>query len=428
MGSSVIVIGAGAAGLGAAHRLAGAGVSVTVLEARERIGGRVHTDYGFAPAPVELGAELIHGEGAVTNALARAAGLATAAVDRYGGLRWAGGAGPALPLDQLPAAQRDTILALRAAYAGLARAELAPDRSLADELRARGFGPAALAVADVLLAQTCCAPVDGLSAADLARELRVDRAGLQEFRLVGGYAPLLAWMARGARVVLGVPAARVRHGAGGVTVTGAAGQSFAADACIVTIPVSLLAAGAIGFDPPLGAEKREAAAAFRTEPATKLFFRFDAMLWDADLAYMCHEGLFSRWWTPAHHVPGAAVLCCYVTAERARAVDALDDAELRRRALDELAGLLGEPAVRDRCVAALRSAWGPDPLARGGYAHIPPGAAAARPALAAPEGEVLYFAGEATAHDTNPQTVHGAIESGYRAADELLGRLGLAAA
>lgn len=416
----VIVVGAGAAGLGAALRLRRAGARVTVLEARGRIGGRVHTDYSFAAAPIELGAELIHGEGAVTNELAREAGLPTAAADRYGGLRWSSG-GPALPLAALPAGLRDTIAALRAAYAALPAADLAADRSLGDELRRRGFGPAALAVADVLLAQTCCAPIDGLSAADLARELRVDRAGPQEFRLPGGYAPLLEWMAAGAEVVLGAPVAAVGHGGAGVTATTAAGDVYAADACIVAVPVSLLAAGTIVFDPPLRAQKRDAAAAFRTEAATKLFFRFDARLWDRELAYMCHEGLFSRWWTPALHAPDVPVLCCYVTAEGARAVDALGDDELRRRALDELAGLLGEPAVRERCEAVRRSAWAPDPLARGGYAHVPPGAAGARLALAAPEGERLFFAGEATAHDTNPQTVHGAIESGYRAAEEALG-------
>jgi monoamine oxidase len=420
--ASAIIIGAGAAGLGAALRLALGGVETTLVEARERIGGRVHTHHGFGPAPIELGAELIHGEGAVTHELARAAGVAVTPVDRYGGLRWSAG-GPALPLAELPAATRELIAALRAAYARLPAADLDPDRSLAAVLGGQGFGPEAIATADVLLAQTCCASVETLSAADLARELRVDRAGPLEFRPVGGYGPLLDWMAGGLRIVLGAPAEQVRHGPAGVRVV-AGGRTYAADTCIVTVPAPLLAAGAIRFDPPLSPAKREAAAAFRTEPATKIFFRFRRQLWDPGLAFMAHTGLFSRWWTPAFHVPGAPLLCCYVTAERARAADGLGDAELRRAALDELAGLLGEPAVRAECEAVLRSAWAADPLARGGYAHLPPGAADARPALAAPEGERLFFAGEATAHDTNPQTVHGAIESGYRAADELLAAQG----
>jgi monoamine oxidase len=418
MGASAIVIGAGAAGLAAARRLHDAGVAVTVLEARPRIGGRVHSLPGFAPVPIELGAELIHGEGAVTHDLARAAGLVAAQVDRYGGLRW-GDHGPARHVAALPPPLRNLIRDLFAAHHGLAEHDFAQDRSLGDELRLRGLGPDGLAVADVLLAQTCCASIDTLSCADLARELRADHAGLQEFRPVGGYAPLLEWLARDLPLVLDAAVSAVRHGAGGVIVE-AAGRRYHADRCVVTVPASVLATGAVAFEPPLSAAKRDAIHAFRTEPATKLFFRFDRVRWDADLAFMAHDGLFARWWTPAHHAPGVPLLCCYVTAGRAAAVDALSDEEVQRAALAELAMLLGQADVGAGFQGLRRKAWASDPLALGGYAHVPPGAAAARPALAAPEGERLFFAGEATAHDTNPQTVHGAIESGWRAADEVL--------
>lgn len=415
---SAVVVGAGAAGLGAARSLTRAGLRVTLVDARGRIGGRVHTDYSFAPAPVELGAELIHGEQTVTVALAREAGQAITPVDRYNGLRWAS-AGAALPLHELPPALAATIRALRAAYAALPAAALDADRSLADELRARGFDAAALAIADVLLAQTCCASIESLSAADLARELRLDRAGPREFRPLAGYAPLLRWMAGATPLLLSASVSQIRREQGGVTVV-AGRRPLHADACVVAVPVSVLAAGDIVFDPPLGAARRDAIAAFRTEAATKLFFRFDRPRWDRELVYMAHAGLFSRWWTPAHHAPELPLLCCYVTAERAHAVDALDERALRQAALSELATLLGAPGIDAGCEALLRASWASDPLARGGYAHLPPGAADARLALAAPEGDTLFFAGEATAHDSNPQTVHGAIESGMRAAAELL--------
>lgn len=416
MDAEVIVIGAGAAGLAAAMALREAGRDALVLEARGRLGGRIWTDHSFGPGPIELGAELIHGEGAATHGLARAAGVAVTQVDRYGGLRWSDG-GPARPVDALEPGLRATIRGLQAAYRGLAEAEPAPDRSLADELRARGFGPRAVAVADVLLAQTCCASAETLSCADLARELRADRAGPLEYRPVGGYGPLVAWMARGLRVVTGAPVSAVTRRGRGVAVT-AGGRTYEGARCIVTAPPGLL--GAIRFDPAPGAAKAEAAAAFRAEPATKLFFRFDRPYWDEGLAYAAHTGLFSRWWTPLLHMPGAPVICCYVTAGRARAVDAMGDRELLRRALGELAAITGSPGARDGCLGLRRSAWAADPLARGGYAHLPPGAADARPALAAPEGEALFFAGEATAYDSNPQTVHGAIDSGRRAAAECL--------
>ena len=161
--------------------------------------------------------------------------------------------------------------------------------------------------------------------------------------------------------------------------------------------------------------------AFRTAAATKLFYRFREPLWDESLAYMMHTGLAARWWTSGYGRPGAAVLCCFVTADRATQLDAMSAAEALQVGLDELAGLLGRSDLLEQCLAAKRIAWAHDPYARGGYAHLPPGAAAARPILAQPEKDRLFFAGEATAYDSNPQTVHGAIESGWRAAAEILG-------
>ncbi|MCA9905800.1 MAG: FAD-dependent oxidoreductase, partial [Anaerolineae bacterium] len=95
----VIVVGAGAAGLAAARLLQDAGLEVCVLEARDRIGGRIWTANDFADFPVELGAEFIHGERTVTNALISEAGLQTIEVDRKGGLFWSDG-GKAVPCRQ----------------------------------------------------------------------------------------------------------------------------------------------------------------------------------------------------------------------------------------------------------------------------------------------------------------------------------------
>lgn len=415
----VIVLGAGAAGLAAARRLHDAGVTVQALEARHRIGGRIWTDETFAPFPVEYGAEFIHGEHAVTHALAVAAGIETIPVNRYGRLRWSDG-GQARALDALPADRRDLISVLFRAFDRLRAMPLdAPDRSLADYLRESGFDDEALRVADVVLAQTCCASVATLSCADLSRELRVDHAGKREYRLRSGYAPLLAWYASGLDIRFGAAARVVRHTPGGVAVETDAGV-FRADCCIVTIPVAVLHRGVPRFDPPLSASKQWAIQAMRVEAATKLLFRFDEPLWDADLTFVAHTGLAARWWPAAHMTRDAGVIIAYATAARARALDALDEAEAIAVGLRELQTLLGRDDLAQRCVAARRVAWSADPFAYGGYAHVPPGAAATRRILAAPEGSTLFFAGEATVYDSNPQTVHGAIESGWRAADEAL--------
>ncbi len=414
----VAVIGAGAAGLAAARMLHDAGARVIVIEARPRIGGRIWTERSCGWYPIELGAELIHGAQTSTVELAEKAGLTLDEVDRYNGLRWGR---PARLISELspddPA--RRAIEQARAVWNLLAQRypDDAADSSLADELRRYGFTPAALPIADVVLAQTCCAEIESLSCLDLAREQRVDRAGPREFRLRARYDTLLAWLARGLDMHLGRPVQAITDHGDRVTVHTTAGP-LGARHCIITVPVAVLAAGMIRFDPPLSAGKQAAIAAFRTRPATKHFFWFDAPLWDEGFAYAAHDGLFARWWTPAHPDVTAPLLCCYVTAERAAVLDRLPDATVREIGLAELGQLLGRDDVATHCVGFRRYRWAADKYARGGYAHLPPGMAWARPVLAAAEGN-LHFAGEATAHDSNPQTVHGAIDSGQRAAREI---------
>jgi monoamine oxidase len=169
MHSDVIIIGAGAAGLAAARRLHDGGADVRVIEARERIGGRIWTVDALAPFPIELGAELIHGEATITRQLLAEAGLHDIPVDRHGRMRWAEG-GAARPLAEMPADLREMVAAIQTAYRELPETSWgdgAPDISLADYLRERGFEGRALEIADIILAQTCCAPLGRLSCADL---------------------------------------------------------------------------------------------------------------------------------------------------------------------------------------------------------------------------------------------------------------------
>ncbi len=419
MNYDTLIIGAGAAGLAAGRHLHDAGQSILLVEARDRIGGRIWTDDTFADFPVELGAELIHGEDTVTQALVRDASLHTLPAPRKPLLRW-GAEGGARLIADLPPALQKTLKALLAAYNQLpTQANLATDEALADYLYRRGFTPTEIEMADVLLAQTCCASIKTLSCADLVREMMADHAGQEEFRITEGYAALLSAYSAGLPIQLNTPVRVIRRKPEGVTVV-TDKATLQARRVLLTVPVSVLQAQVIAFEPRLSPSKQAAISAFRTEAATKLLYRFTEPLWDESLAYMMHTGIAARWWTPGYPRPGAAVLCCFVTAQRAAQVDAMSETEALNLGLAELAGLLDRADLKEKCVAAKRVAWAADPYALGGYAHIPPGAAAARPILAQPEGAQLFFAGEATAYETNPQTVHGAIESGWRAAQEIL--------
>lgn len=419
----VIIIGAGASGLAAARLLKDAGRSVCVLEARDRIGGRIWTVDDFADFPIELGAEFIHGERAATHELVSAAGLHTLEVDRKGGLFWSDGDKAVICsqsayetcflIDKLFNAQRHMP----------DQPTIHHDRSLAEYLRGMGFDDHALEIADVLLAQTCCASIETLSCADLVREMKADHAGAREFRIREGYASLLNWLAQDIPLMLGAVVRSIVWHSSGVHVQ-AEDRVFEAARCIVTLPPALLQRNTIHFEPQLSARKQYAIAAMRTEAATKLLYRFDQPLWDDEMTYMAHTGTIARWWTPAYgRDDGQPILCAYVTAGRARFIDSLSEHDALAQGLRDLEGLLGVHNLDAHLIASRRIAWAHDPFARGGYVHIPPGAANARLSLAAPEGNVLFFAGEATAYDTNPQTVHGAIESGWRAARECMASL-----
>ncbi len=416
-----LIIGAGAAGLAAARQLHDSGQQILVVEARDRIGGRIWTDSHATSFPIELGAEFIHGETAATMALIQAAGLTTLPVTRLDEhLRWALPGQTARLRPELPHEFQILLDRLFADYAALALSPQEPDRSLASYLMQRGWEAEAIRIADVLLAQTCCAHIDELSCADLIREQQVDHAGKLEFRIEEGYAALLNHYSAGLPIHLNTAVKAVRWSDQEVTVVTADEQEFQAKRCILTLPVSLLAANAIHFDPPLRAEKQRAIAAFRTEAATKLIYHFNQPLWDEELTYMCHAGTVARWWTPGYGRGSTALLSAYVTADRGRIIDSMSEADALALGLYELSGLLGFPLdqLQQELLTSRRIAWAHDPYARGGYAHVPPGQANARVILAQPEGRTLFFAGEATAHDSNPQTVHGAFESGWRAARE----------
>lgn len=421
-------MGAGAAGLAAGQALLAAGIPALILEARGRIGGRVQTQYDFATAPVELGAEFVHGEKANLHAIAHQYGIQPFGIDRFGHLWWGELGQLARPLSALPDPLAQTIRELLKTWDALGTEPLAQDCSLAAFLEGQGWDPQALAMADVLLAQPCCGSLVSLSCQDWIRENRVDQAGKQEFRWPQGYSYLLEHYASGLEIRVDTPVDRIEWGDFGVKAW-SKDQCFNSDVCIVTVPVALLQKGSPCFDPPLSGAKQAAIQAFRTEPATKLIYRFAAPApWPDPQMMIVHAGLTARWWIPQTQEVGASsdcsdpVIISFLTAERARQVDALPEVEALDLGLRELGSLLGQSfeQLKSQCQAAQRISWGQDPYALGGYAHLPVGDAEARIRLAEPERGILFFAGEATAHTSNPQTVHGAIDSGWRAAQECI--------
>lgn len=402
--TDVVVIGAGAAGIAGGRRLAAAGVRALVLEARGRIGGRAFTRADGVPAPIDLGAEWFHS--ADRNplvALARGLGLT---VDETAP-NWGGHDGSGFS-----EVERAEFHAASARFwTALHEAADGPDRPAAELLEpgCRWNG-----LIQAVSTWYNGVELERVSTADLGRyeDTRVN------WRLREGYGALVARAGAELPIALDCPALTVDHAGPGVRVETARG-AFGAKACIVTVPVSLIADGSLRFFPDLP-EKRAAAARLPLGLADKIFFEIER---PTDLPAGAHLfGALDREAVSFEIRPrGAPLVAGFVGGAFARALEAAGQAAAEAEARRQLADMLGARSLpRLRFIAATQ--WDRDPFARGAYSHALPGAGDARSILAAPVAEKLFFAGEACSANRF-STVHGAWETGEAAADLALAAL-----
>ena len=411
----VAVIGAGAAGLAAAAELAAAGRSVLLLEARERIGGRCWTlrEPGLA-APIELGAEFIHGEARVTRALMRKAGMT--ALDS-GRIQRHLDAGRLKPIDGFAEAKK--------AVEGIS---MAKDLSFAAFLRGRKISKKTKTMANLMVEGFDAADPRLASARAIAEEWGGAEMGASQPRPLGGYGTLLGWLAGslGPRVRLRLQAVvqRVEWKPRSVAIEGQfLGRRFRvrARSAIVTVPIGVLQARTIRFDPPLRA-KRDALRKLASGPVVKVALEFDAPFWEErypETGFFHSPGApVPTFWTqlPRH----APFLIGWSGGPKADALYGRSSEAVARQALGVLERLFGKRARVESGLQRFRvQDWRADPFARGAYSYVKVGGAGARESLAATLGGTLFFAGEATDVE-QAGTVAGALESGTRAAREML--------
>ena len=432
MDVDVVVIGAGAAGLAAALTLAQRSLRVTIVDGRDRVGGRVMWEpVGAAGVPAELGAEFIHGPAPETSALLAEAGLSTV---ETGGPSWIFGAG-----GTLRQAGDDDDFMSNTIFDRVA--ELDTDESVDVFLRTFENDPELHAQA-----QRARTFVEGFEAADpvlasarsIADELHsgVDATSA---RPAGSYAPLFARIATrvtdaGADLHLNTTVEHIAWKPGRVTVTMRHDEHVAsihARCAIVTVSAGVLqqrpGAAPLTFAPLLPAEKVAALNGLEMGNAVRVAMAFRTPFWEEidggryrDAAFFRSEtGTYNAFWTqfPLRD----CTIVAWSGGPRAAAMNGMSAKERIDRALDEFGTMFGtlETAHRE-FEDGVTHDWSADPLTCGAYSYVTPGAATARATLGLPIEDTLFFAGEATALDGQGGTVSGAFATGFRAANELI--------
>lgn len=414
------MIGGGVAGVTAARELARTGLSVTVVEARDRTGGRVHTVRDFCGHPVEGGAEYVHTADAETWPEIRAARLAVRRCLVAGrGMFNLGGRTRWLPWSLLHPGVWAAFPVLRR----LARAGPL-DMSARDFLERHGYRGRARQLAEMVFAHSP-GVADEIGVLGLLDD-RVLRLHLGSFhRITDGYDRLVDHIVRGLDVRLGFAVSTVGWGPDGVTVTAADGRTLSARAAINTLPVGVLASGSVEFLPALPRSKQQALSDLVMGPVLKLLLHFDEPFWPTWMANLaCGTGPVTVYW-PAVDGGGKdartpAVLTAYCTGPRAARLSGLPEADALAVVLDDLARLFPGESPARRLKGYRRIDWTTDPFARGGYTFARPGCRGARNRLAGAETGALFWAGAATTTTTIADTVQAAYVSGLRAAEEVL--------
>jgi monoamine oxidase len=403
----VIVIGAGAAGLAAARRLATARLSIRVLEARNRLGGRAWTLRDPTGLPIELGCGWLHS--AEENEWCIVASTLGFALDRTRP-PWR------TQLNDIgfPAPDQDDYRAASARFYD--RLDAAGEAEI-DQPGNRFLEPGCRWNALINATSTYINGVelDELSARDFWRY----RDTGVNWRVVEGYGTLVAACGAGLEITLDCPAEVIDHGGRLIRIETPRSELLAR-AVIVTVPTDVLAAGTPRFVPELPA-KIAAAAALPLGLADKLYLRLDgaeAFPRDSHL-----YGAVDRVRTGSYHLRplGRPLVEGYFGGALARDLEQEGEAAFASFAIDQLASLLGGD-IRNRLHPVAASAWARDPHARGSYSHAKPGEADARQVLAASVDQRLFFAGEACSSE-DFSTAHGAYRSGVSAAEQVIAAL-----
>lgn len=440
--TDILIIGAGAAGLMAAFELSRTGLKVIILEARDRIGGRINTHHDpRSPVPIELGAEFVHGRPPELLSIVEHAHLDLLETpNRHWHLR----NGVLAKSNEFWSKLEDLMEEMKRVKGS--------DQSFADFLRAydsNGETSEVKSIATLYIEGFHAARVEEISVLGLNKtnDAADEVGGDRQFRISQGYGELARRLrdeavSHGVIVRLNTMVEEVRWQRGKANViTKSKGkvQQYQAARLLITLPLPLLQAaaneiGAVRFIPEL-TEKQRAARKLSMGHVVKTVLRFRRPFWE-DLTLPTKDGkpislkelafihapseTMPTWWTT---IPlRAPVIIGWSGGSRAEKLSPESDQSVVDGALEALSRIVRLPRkeIEDLLEEGYTHNWQRDQLSLGAYSYIPVNGLSAPQELAQPIDDTLFFAGEATNSEGHHGTVHGALATGSRAAKEII--------
>jgi monoamine oxidase len=427
----VVVIGGGVSGLVATRELAKKGHEVVLLEAKDRLGGRILTHHVGNPI-AELGAEFIHGRSEQMLQTLRDAHIEMIDASEQNRISFGSPRGEGRGEGLLQAGKLKKVDLWE--RVGEAIGKIDPhshDISFADWL--------AKAKLDAETKEMTMAFVEGFNASD-ARQigshslLRAEYAsekneGDKQSRLREGYDALVnalreAAIKMGVRIELNARVKLIHWRPNHIEARTEDGRSFEGEATVVTLPLGVLKSGRVAFEPSL-VHKREAIDGLKFGNVAKLVFIFRESWWEElnlekDFGFIhSFAEPIPTWWSD----PRGPTLVGWAAGPKGERMLDLPPAQLKQTALDVMARIFSRPiaSIEKELLAFEFHDWRSDPDIGGAYSYIPVNGLDLPKDLAASIENTLFFAGEATAMDAQMGTVSGAIESAFRVVEEMSG-------
>ncbi|HWF46798.1 MAG TPA: NAD(P)/FAD-dependent oxidoreductase [Bryobacteraceae bacterium] len=406
----VVIVGAGVAGLAAAVELEKAGLRLAIFEARDRIGGRILTYRDpLSPLPIELGAEFVHGQAPEILGIANRVPIPLCDVAWNPVERRAGEWRTDVNLET----ESESILEEAVRYRG-------PDMTWADFAARSKASASEKTSATRFVEGFNAARADRISLLSIQQDTLAARAmgDERQFRIPSGYDRIPRFLADRLETAVRLcsPVRQIAWTEGQVEIDG----ELKARAAVITLPVGVLQAGSVVFEPVPAPVK--AASDIERGHVFRVVLRFDDALWErvpelADAGFVFTDSEpFPTWWTTLPM--RAPIITAWCAGPH---VDGLPDSseQIARGAIKAFGELVGEK-VEAHVRAWYLHNWRDDPWARCAYSYARAGRLAAREELATPVDKTLFFAGEAAETEGHSGTVHGAIRSGRRAAARIL--------